>query len=133
MVDGRKTSSLIVMLLAAVVVVFGECPVGDLDVNCRIDFKDVSLCAAQWLADANSTADFSGGDGVSSDERGFEHRVCSPSPCWDSAHDFTEQPLEVFCSISMDNLHSTGKLHCDTARWFGMIRGYTCLETVDHS
>ncbi|MHC4743392.1 MAG: lamin tail domain-containing protein, partial [Planctomycetota bacterium] len=40
--------------------VLGDCPLGDLDRNCRIDFSDVRVLARQWLIDANQPADFSG-------------------------------------------------------------------------
>ncbi|UCG58681.1 MAG: lamin tail domain-containing protein [Phycisphaerales bacterium] len=56
------------VILVSLLVCFvrGDCPTGDLDRNCKVDFKDVGLFADQWLGDANNPADFGGGDGVNS-------------------------------------------------------------------
>jgi len=57
---------LVGMTLAALAVGFAgaDCPTGDLNRNCNVDFKDVWLFAGQWLSDVNNPADFSGGNGV---------------------------------------------------------------------
>ncbi|MHC4557334.1 MAG: lamin tail domain-containing protein [Planctomycetota bacterium] len=56
----------VILVSLSVCSVRGDCPTGDLDRNCKVDFKDVRLFADQWLGDTNNPADFSGGDGVNS-------------------------------------------------------------------
>jgi len=44
--------------------VMGGCPTGDLNRNCRVDFKDVGIFAEQWLEGIGEPGDFTGIDGV---------------------------------------------------------------------
>ena len=53
--------TLVVLLVGPV---SADCPTGDLNRNCKVDFKDVELFAEQWLADSNNSADFTGSNGV---------------------------------------------------------------------
>ena len=53
-----------ILILLPVSSVRADCPTGDLNRNCKVDFKDVELFAEQWLADSNNSADFTGSNGV---------------------------------------------------------------------
>jgi hypothetical protein len=54
----RTLPVIAVLLLMSVRAPMVECPMGDTDRNCNVDFTDQEQFAGHWLGDANSPGDF---------------------------------------------------------------------------
>ena len=60
----RSLLPVLILAVFAVVSVRAACPDGDLNYDCKVDFRDVEFLAGQWLFGPGSESDIVGGNGV---------------------------------------------------------------------